>query len=106
MKSTPRIGHAPVQMKRVEREGDIDNAGEFAWELRDGVRYLSVALPRPSVSEPTGYLMNCLPVAKGDNVPGVHWGWDGDEEQPTLTPSVHCTGHWHGWIRRGWMVEA
>lgn len=32
------------------------------------------------------------------------WGWDENEERPTLHPSVHYRGHWHGWFREGRMV--
>lgn len=52
----------------------------------------------------------CLPI----NVPapvmqagirGASWGFDGNLEKPTLTPSVHHVGHWHGWVRAGRMVS-
>lgn len=29
------------------------------------------------------------------------WEWDGNKEAPTLSPSVHRVGHWHGWLRNG-----
>lgn len=29
------------------------------------------------------------------------WEWDGNREKPTLTPSVHHVGHWHGWLTGG-----
>lgn len=29
------------------------------------------------------------------------WEWDGNREKPTLTPSVHHVGHWHGYLRNG-----
>ena len=29
------------------------------------------------------------------------WQWDGNMEAPTLTPSVHHVGHWHGWLTDG-----
>jgi hypothetical protein len=29
------------------------------------------------------------------------WQWDGNEDAPTLSPSVHHVGHWHGWLRNG-----
>ena len=29
------------------------------------------------------------------------WDWDGNMHQPTLTPSVHHVGHWHGFLRAG-----
>lgn len=34
------------------------------------------------------------------------WQWDGNVETPTLKPSVHTFGHWHGWVRNGFLVEA
>ena len=38
---------------------------------------------------------------------GPSWNWNGDEENPTLKPSVNvlkntiCPG-WHGWLRNGY----
>lgn len=32
---------------------------------------------------------------------GPTWNWDGDLDRPTLSPSIHHTGHWHGWLRQG-----
>lgn len=33
------------------------------------------------------------------------WNWNGSVESPTLTPSVHHVGHWHGWLTAGeWKV--
>jgi len=29
------------------------------------------------------------------------WEWDGNRDAPTLQPSVHMVGHWHGWLRAG-----
>lgn len=29
------------------------------------------------------------------------WAWNGSTDAPTLTPSVHRVGHWHGWLRNG-----
>ena len=33
--------------------------------------------------------------------PSPSWHWDGNREQPTLTPSVHHQGHWHGYLKAG-----
>ena len=36
--------------------------------------------------------------------PGV-WGWDGDEDKPTATPSILIgNGHWHGYLTNGEFV--
>ena len=29
------------------------------------------------------------------------WKWNGSLEAPTLHPSVHHIGHWHGWLTDG-----
>jgi hypothetical protein len=29
------------------------------------------------------------------------WAWDGNREAPTLEPSIHHVGHWHGYLRAG-----
>lgn len=34
------------------------------------------------------------------------WAWDGNEEQPTCTPSILINkGHWHGYLTAGVFVE-
>lgn len=33
--------------------------------------------------------------------PSPSWEWDGNRAAPTLSPSVHHVGHWHGWLRNG-----
>jgi len=37
--------------------------------------------------------------------PSPSWEWDGNEEAPTLKPSVHDMPdgktHWHGWLTNG-----
>ena len=39
--------------------------------------------------------------------PPPNWEWNGNEEKPTLTPSVHSVGccGWHGWLRDGEWVK-
>ena len=29
------------------------------------------------------------------------WNWDGNEQSPTLTPSIHWPGEWHGYLTNG-----
>ena len=36
--------------------------------------------------------------------PGSVNGWDGNEEEPTLSPSI-VAGKWHGYLRGGKLVE-
>lgn len=37
--------------------------------------------------------------------PSPSWHWDGNREKPTLTPSVHQVGHYHGWLRAGTWIS-
>jgi hypothetical protein len=34
------------------------------------------------------------------------WNWDGNKESPTLNPSIHHVGHWHGWLKNGFFTQA
>ena len=106
MTDTPRYGHAPIHMRKVGGLEDIDNAGDFAWRDVDHVRHIIMALPKPSGESPDNYAVIDIPVISGANISGKAWGWDGNTESPTLFPSVHTVGVWHGWIRGGVMVEA
>ena len=100
--ATPRYGHAPIAMRRVAGFDEIERAGDFYWNLRiKGVRRL--VFTEPALE---GHEVVSIPVARGDGGRGAHWGWDGNEERPTLKPSVHTFGVWHGWIRDGKLVEA
>ena len=48
--------------------------------------------------------------APGENVTSnKYWGWDGNEEHPTLSPSIACGPEeerdWHGYMRAGQLVS-
>jgi hypothetical protein len=49
--------------------------------------------------------LNMPPQVKEAGIRGASWGFDGNLDRPTLTPSVHHVGHWHGYIRAGRMVS-
>lgn len=34
------------------------------------------------------------------------WIWNGNKAQPTLSPSIHHVGHWHGWLQGGIFKDA
>lgn len=47
------------------------------------------------------------PKTEDDIKHGRHmWAWDGNKDAPTLTPSVHHVGHWHGFLQNGYWVQA
>ncbi|MFA5897919.1 MAG: DUF6527 family protein [Hyphomicrobium sp.] len=85
----------PVKATRFENIDDVENMpGAFEY-FRDGDRY------------PAGMIYTC-PCGCGRIVSldfrphsSPSWEWDGNREAPTLSPSVHHVGHWHGYLRNG-----
>jgi hypothetical protein len=86
---------APVKATMFDDIDDVSSTpGGFEY-FRAGERY------------PAGMIYSC-PCgcgAKGSLNFRPHaspsWEWDGNTEAPTLSPSVHHVGHWHGWLRNG-----
>src|SRR5688500_12069211 len=86
---------APVRSQRFEEIDDVDqHPGAFEF-YKDGDRY------------PAGMIFNC-PCGCGARSAlafrphaAPSWEWDGNWDAPTLSPSVHHVGHWHGWLRNG-----
>lgn len=37
---------------------------------------------------------------------GPSWIFNGNSDCPTLTPSINHIGHWHGWLRDGFWIQA
>lgn len=100
--TTPRHNHNPILMRRVANSGLLDRAGDFCWQVGDeGKRTLVLIIPAPNGN--TCYSRWTINHANGD---GCQWSWNGDNDIPTLTPSLHAVGIWHGWVRDGHLVEA
>ena len=109
---TPRYGHSPIQMRRVREDVDkpgyyegydaLEQAGDFFWQVANGKRSLFVAVPS---DHPVGW-SGCGWTIDYKNANDAQWSWDGNEDAPTLSPSLHWIGLWHGWVRNGQLVEA
>lgn len=80
----------------------IEAAGEFTWQVDPATlkRVLILGIPygdRWIHSEWTiDHKNDC----------GDMWSWSGTEGCPTLSPSLHAVGIWHGYVRDGKLVEA
>jgi hypothetical protein len=100
---------APVKAMLV---GDIDERsnlpGAFGYYIH-----------RDSGDEPRGIIYSCpcgcgrlgslafRPLSEDDvKHKRASWEWDKNREEPTLSPSVHHVGHWHGYLRKGMWVQA
>lgn len=81
-----------IDTRRVETGSDLQSPGDFLFSAeRD---YIYIILPgskRP----------DAIQIQRGN--PGGHrvWGWDGNEDAPTLTPSILSPHEWHGYLRAG-----
>ena len=86
----------PVTATRVDDIDDTSNTpGAF--------EYFTAALS----DAVAGMIFNC-PCGCGkqrslsfEAAESPRWQWDGNHDAPTLSPSVHWVGHWHGWLRNG-----
>lgn len=85
-------------MRRIA-DNALPKAGEFSWHLKtDGARYLYFCCPTPSAC------LHGLPVHAMSR---TRWNWDGNDDKPSLTPSVQCLVdgcRWHGYITNGELV--
>lgn len=91
---------ASCDMVRVSDEvadsHDMPPGGFCFKTTREGARVMWLCLPNGMTS-----VIRIRPYAG----PEPSWEWDGNEDKPTLTPSVNAVGSWHGWIRAGRMVS-
>ena len=97
------------EMKRLPDlyDGDssiikTNNIGDFYWDLRDGHRALVIAVPWPSNQRPIWSSWSID--YKNDS--GDQWSWNGDENKPTLSPSINWVSVFHGWIEDGVLSDA
>lgn len=87
------------------RVADFDaqtRAGDFWFDADGDPRYIHIRLPGDCyiairVSE-TGK-------PNPNDGRGPVWKWDGNLDRPTLEPSIHAVGHWHGHLRAGRFVS-
>lgn len=99
---TPKYNHKPIEMRKLPDCG-FNQVGDFAWRFADGdVRLLVVAIP---CIHHRGWIHSEWTIGH-KNECGAQWSWDGNEDKPTLSPSLHAKGIWHGYVKEGKLVEA
>ena len=127
---TPKIGHGPIKMRNVGKdwphwskdwphwsEADpprkpdwtrvhppLKQRGDFYWNTEGGNRVLVLAIPILS-GEKKDWSWSRWNITK-PNMGGHQWRWDGNEDEPTLRPSLHDVGLWHGYVKGGVLTEA
>jgi len=84
-----------ITCRRV-KSGDIEKEGDFCFA--DDWNYIYIWLPGTSGPD-------CLGIQKGPAGGPRVWGWDGNEDKPTLTPSIHAPDLWHGYLTAGKLIS-
>lgn len=105
---TPRLGHAPIGMCHVPPEvGQLQERGDFYWDTRGGKRTLVLAPPcqRHGKDDGKQWVYSRWTIDHPNHC-DAQWSWDGNEDAPTLDPSLHAVGIWHGWVKGGRLEEA
>lgn len=81
--------------RKVEH-GHMERPGDFTFSPELDTLYVWL----PGVTGP-----DALAIQKGAPGGPRVWGWDGNEDAPTLEPSIHTPGFWHGYLRGGQLVS-
>lgn len=101
--TTPRYGHAVIDMRTRMYPDEPERAGDFYWSVDDRQRYtLVLAVP---AQNPRGWILTEWTI-NHKNESGASWKWDLDKVKPTLHPSIHAVGIYHGWVEGGKLREA
>jgi len=77
--------------RKVE-SGKMERPGDFCFDDIDS--HIYIILPGSKHAD-------ALRIQRGNPGGERVWGWDGNAESPTLTPSIHAPGEWHGYLRAG-----
>jgi hypothetical protein len=80
-----------VQCRKVGF-GKMEKVGDLAFDENFAYIYLWL----PGVSGPDALQISRTPTSQARV-----WTWDGNEQLPTLTPSILSPGQWHGYLRAG-----
>ena len=89
---------------RIKRNPNFpEEVGDFFWNLTGKHRSLVVKLPSPGNGRHDGVREWPITWALSN---GAQWDWDGNEDAPTLIPSLGAPNLWHGWISNGQLKEA
>lgn len=78
-----------IDCHRVE---DIQRPGDF--KFSDDRDYLYIWLPGTTGPD-------AIRITRSPSGNSRAWLWDGNLDRPTLTPSIHVKGEWHGYLRAG-----
>lgn len=88
-----------IQLRRVDRSAEFA-VGDFCFERHENGKVFFVMRLPGQWSETAWPVVRMAKVDGPCSNPGP-WNWDGNEEKPTLRPSLHHVGVWHGFVENG-----
>jgi hypothetical protein len=84
-----------IKANRVSSVDEVKNPGDFAWSSDFKTMFLLLPGEKGSAAA-IRITQSC---ADENNRP--RWIWDGNIENPSLMPSIHAPGEWHGYLQNG-----
>lgn len=103
---TPKHNHEKIEMRRRTSDEDCERIGDFYWHHSEKGRVLILAIPYHNGKRGNKRYILSEWTIDHKNDSDAQWSWDGNEDKPSLKPSLHAVGIWHGWIKKGEMIEA
>lgn len=96
-----------MQARRVNCYDELTQAGDFYWNVGKDGKKRFICFVRPN--EPILWKAITMIEVGGDG-----WQWNGNEDKPTLTPSIWVnrekanpdSGEWHGFLIDGEWKDA
>ena len=93
-----RIKELPLKDGQHTQPGDFGWSFDMPWNDSNTI-YLYIHLP----GDARGW--SAIQVQRGQAGGSRVWGWDGNEDHPTITPSINAVGQWHGWLKAGKLIS-
>lgn len=87
----------PLVIFKTGEEAHAHGPGGCVWEEDESSLYVVL----PGAND-----LDCIQCTRNpdEKAPRV-WILTGDKEKPTLHPSLHMVGQWHGWLKDGVLVS-
>jgi len=88
-----------LKANRVLNKDALTNAGDFAYTVCDGGKNAGIQFLCPCGCGENFY----IPILGHRYSTGPCWAWDGDEDNPSLIPSIlqRTPCRWHGYLTDG-----
>ena len=94
----------PVRMVLMTGVEGVKSPGQFCWV--DDMKEMVLWLPGDTMPSRIKIIRPGDEGTPRASEPGPKWIWDGNAEHPTLNPSLHSIGVYHGWAKKGILTQA